>query len=202
MRKMKKINGYLIVRFNDRERREYEELGAFGVIDAEIYTGSIDIDRGEMEYDDAETIEQAVEQARGLDSEEDYTRDAPSYAVIEESKHTYHEEPIEPKELVREWGEQLSEQIDNPHCPSTNFQTAAHEFNGFLVALNRLGILDADDAAIESNRFCPATPQAGTFRHAKQGYEALSRKMYALGVKLGEDCPANDCTLYEEAHAG
>ena len=43
MRKMKKINGYLVVRFNDREKREYEGtgLGNYGVIDAELYTGEI-----------------------------------------------------------------------------------------------------------------------------------------------------------------
>ena len=39
MRKLKKINGYLIVRFNEREKREYETLGTYGVIDAELYTG-------------------------------------------------------------------------------------------------------------------------------------------------------------------
>ena len=38
MRKMKKINGYLVVKFNARELREYEgtALGAYGVIDAEL----------------------------------------------------------------------------------------------------------------------------------------------------------------------
>lgn len=52
MRKMKKINGYLVVKFNDRELREYEgtALGKYGVIDAELYTGILDIDRGAMEY--------------------------------------------------------------------------------------------------------------------------------------------------------
>ncbi len=52
MRKLKKINGYLVVRFNDREKREYEGtgLGNFGVIDAELYTGILDVDRGVMEY--------------------------------------------------------------------------------------------------------------------------------------------------------
>lgn len=41
MRKMKKINGYLVVKFNDRELREWEgtALGKYGVIDAELYTG-------------------------------------------------------------------------------------------------------------------------------------------------------------------
>lgn len=48
MRKIKKINGFLVVKFNDREKREYEgtALGEYGVIDAEVYTGNLDIDRG------------------------------------------------------------------------------------------------------------------------------------------------------------
>lgn len=48
MRKMKKINGYLVVKFNARELREYEgaALGEYGVIDAELYTGILDVDRG------------------------------------------------------------------------------------------------------------------------------------------------------------
>lgn len=39
MRKIKKINGFLVVKFNDREKREYEgtALGEYGVIDAEVY---------------------------------------------------------------------------------------------------------------------------------------------------------------------
>ena len=65
MRKLKKINGYLVVRFNDREKREYEGtgLGNFGVIDAELYTGILDVDRSVMEYDDAATLEIALEPA-------------------------------------------------------------------------------------------------------------------------------------------
>ena len=50
MRKIKKINGFLVVRFNDREKRNYPDLGSFGVIDAEQYTGDIDFDRDAMEY--------------------------------------------------------------------------------------------------------------------------------------------------------
>ena len=73
MRKMKKINGYLVVKFNARELREYEgtALGEYGVIDAELYTGILDIDRGAMEYDNAGSMEEAVELARGLESELD-----------------------------------------------------------------------------------------------------------------------------------
>lgn len=72
MRKMKKINGYLVVRFNDREKRDDETLGSFGVIDAEEYTGDLEMDRGAMEYNDADSLEVAIEQARGLNAEEDY----------------------------------------------------------------------------------------------------------------------------------
>lgn len=66
MKKLKKISGYFIVRFNDREKRDYKTLGSFGVIDADLFTGDINIDRGAIEYDSTDTIEEAVEQARGL----------------------------------------------------------------------------------------------------------------------------------------
>ncbi len=73
MRKMKKINGYLVVRFNDREKRlnEGTGLGSFGVIDAELYSGILDVDRHVMEFDGADTIEEAIDQARGLEAEQD-----------------------------------------------------------------------------------------------------------------------------------
>ena len=62
MRKMKKINGYLVVKFNARELREYEgtALGEYGVIDAELYTGNLDIDRGAMEYFPSADLEMPV----------------------------------------------------------------------------------------------------------------------------------------------
>ena len=85
MRKMKKINGFLVVRFNDREKRLYPELGSFGVVDAEQYVGDIDLDLEVMEYTDAETIEIAVEQARGLDTEQDYSDEPPVYTVVVET---------------------------------------------------------------------------------------------------------------------
>ena len=88
MRKLKKINGYLVVRFNDREKREYEGtgLGNFGVIDAELYTGILDVDRGVMEYDDTETLEIALEQARGLESELDVAEPEVKITVIIEGE--------------------------------------------------------------------------------------------------------------------
>ena len=58
MRKIKKINGYLVVKFNDRELREWEgtALGNYGVIDAELYTGCLEVDRGAMEYDATQVL--------------------------------------------------------------------------------------------------------------------------------------------------
>lgn len=80
MRKIKKINGYLVVKFDAREIREWEgtALGEYGVIDAELYTGHLEIDRSAMEYDGAETLEEAVELARGLESEED----TPTFSIV------------------------------------------------------------------------------------------------------------------------
>jgi hypothetical protein len=68
MRKIRKINGYLVVKFNDRELREWEgtALGNYGVIDAELYTGCLEVDRGAMEYDAAGSLEAAVELAGAL----------------------------------------------------------------------------------------------------------------------------------------
>ena len=97
------------MRFNDREKRNNPTLGSFGVIDAELYTGSIDIDLGVFEYDDAGTIEVAVEQARGLDAEEDYSDEAPAYTVTMESAEGVSEEEVFPKAMALSWAEQLKD---------------------------------------------------------------------------------------------
>ena len=92
MRKMKKINGFLVVRFNDREKRNNPTLGSFGVIDAEQYTGDLDFDLDAVEYTDADLIEIAVEQARGLDAEEDFGEEPTTYTVIAETAAEAREE--------------------------------------------------------------------------------------------------------------
>lgn len=58
MRKMKKINGYLVVKFNARELREYEgtALGEYGVIDAELYTGNLDAALDSLDADGAPAL--------------------------------------------------------------------------------------------------------------------------------------------------
>lgn len=100
MRKMKKINGFLVVRFNDREKRNDPTLGSFGVIDAEQYTGDLDFDLDAFEYTDADRIEIAVEQARGLNAEEDFSDEPATYTVITETADEAREEEVAPKAKI------------------------------------------------------------------------------------------------------
>jgi len=162
MRKMKKINGFLVVKFNSRELREWGDmgLGNFGIIDAEIYTGKLEIDRGAMEYDDIETIEEAVEMARGLNAEEDYTAQPSTYAVVEEVVNDVVERvEVDPQFLIDRWTKTLKKQIKSPHHPGVNANTARHELYGFKVALSELGLLDADECLVFPNAFGPEGPQ-------------------------------------------
>ena len=139
MRKIKKINGFLVVKFNDREKREYEgtALGEYGVIDAEVYTGNLDIDRGAMEYDDADTLEVAVELARGLESEEDITDEPPTYTAAVETNESYTEEAVEPAALIECWTRRLATQVKSKHYPDTDPRTAVHELYATLRAIFR-----------------------------------------------------------------
>lgn len=149
MRKIKKINGFLVVKFNDREKREYEgtALGEYGVIDAEVYTGNLDIDRGAMEYDDADTLEVAVELARGLESEEDITDEPPTYTAAVETNESYTEEAVEPTALIEGWTRRLATQVKSKHYPDTDPRTAAHELYGFKMALHQIGFLPESESS-------------------------------------------------------
>lgn len=161
MRKIKKINGFLVVKFNDREKREYEgtALGEYGVIDAELYTGNLDIDRGAMEYDDADSLEVAVELARGLESEEDITDEPPTYTVITESDDTFTEEEVNPQLMIEGWDTQLKTQIKSKHHPDVDPRAAAYALYGFKVAFNRLGLLPDCETYVDPDHFAPAVGQ-------------------------------------------
>ena len=145
MRKMKKINGYLVVRFNDREKREHEGtgLGSFGVIDAELYTGILDVDRSVMEYDDAETLEIALEQARGLESELDVVEPEKKVTVIIESETEVSEEEVVPEQLFKERRTMLETQLRREPHPDP--LTAAYELYGYTKALEDLDMIDGHD---------------------------------------------------------
>lgn len=157
MRKLKKINGYLVVRFNDREKREYEGtgLGNFGVIDAELYTGILDVDRSVMEYDDAETLEIALEQARGLESELDVVEPEVKITVIIEGETEISEEDVEPESLFE--GQRATLEAQLKHGPHLGLDplTAAHELHGYARALKDLGMIDGHDERfmVERNTF-------------------------------------------------
>lgn len=245
MRKMKKINGFLVVKFNARELREWEgtALGNYGVIDEELYTGKLEIDRGSMEYDDIETIEEAVEMARGLYTEEDFTEQPSTYAIIEEAGAEVVERvSVEPQLMIDGWAKSLEKQIKSPHYPGVNANTARHELYGYKVALTELGLLDSEACLVLPNAFGPEEPEdllayicdevckeripgrtqeeldavcakcevnrlAATptlepphkprdaFQHIGNG-GSITLEIYALGLKLAEDCPMNDCHLY------
>ena len=153
MRKMKKINGFLVVRFNDREKQGYPQLGSFGVIDAELYTGSIDVDLDAFEYNDADTIEVAVEQARGLNAEQDYSDEPPVCTVVVETPEEVKEETVEPALLVNGMKAKLKTQIKSKGFPYIDPRTAAHELAGYKTALRDLGLLEADEAVTEPGVF-------------------------------------------------
>lgn len=159
MRKIKKINGWLIVRFNDREKRIYEgTIGSFGVIDAELYTGQLDLDRGAMEYDNAGTLEEAIELARGLESEEDIEDTGDSYILVTENADGSSEAEINPQVMIEGYTRTLESRIGSEQWPEIDPVTARHELIGFQTALNRLGVLDEEDMAVEPEIFGAEKP--------------------------------------------
>jgi len=165
MRKMKKINGYLVVRFNDREKREYEGtgLGSYGVIDAELYTGILDVDRHVMEYDDIETLEIALEQARGLESELDVVEPEVKITVIIEGETEVSEEEVDPEDLFKERRSLLEDQLKAGPDPGLDPLAAAHELHGYAKALEDLGMIDSRDERflVERDAFGAAAPPPG-----------------------------------------
>ena len=125
MRKMKKINGYLVVKFNARELREYEgtALGEYGVIDAELYTGILDVDRGAMEYDNAGSMEEAVELARGLESELDAEEPEVKVTIVKETDETTEEEEVDAQQMIAGWENVLRGQVASAHYMACHPET-------------------------------------------------------------------------------
>lgn len=203
MRKMKKINGYLVVKFNARELREYEgtALGEYGVIDAELYTGILDVDRGAMEYDNAGSMEEAVELARGLESELDAEEPEVKVTIVKETDETTEEEEVDAQQMIAGWENTLRGQVASAHYKDVDERTAAHELYGYKVALRDLGLLDREDCYVLPDTFGKERPhreKRATFEHL---HPELKRhretaQLYALGLALAADCPPNDCRVY------
>ena len=191
MRKIKKINGYLVVKFNDREKRDNEGtgLGEYGVIDAELYTGHLDIDRGGMEYDGAGTLEEAVDLARGLESEMDITEQPPTYTVSTETDESYTEEEVNPQLLINGWESTLQEQVKSDRHPEMTPSAAAHELHGFKAALYHMGLLDGEDVEVDAQHFGPS-PACCSFED--DGYRSV-------GILAGGELAALSPHDYEES---
>lgn len=155
MRKMKKINGYLVVRFNDREKRLYEGtgLGNYGVIDAELYSGRLELDRRDMKYDSVDTLEEAAELARSLEAEMDLSGEPATCAVIVETGDSYSERKVEPDCMVRNWEDELVKQIGSAGCPGTDSRTASYALYGYTAALCDLGFLPEDRCSVDPGAF-------------------------------------------------
>lgn len=208
MRKMKKINGYLVVKFNARELREYEgtALGEYGVIDAELYTGILDIDRGAMEYDNAGSMEEAVELARGLESELDTEEPEVKVTIVKETDETTEEEEVDAQQMIAGWENTLRGQVASPHYKDVDARTAAHELYGYKAALRDLGLLDREDCFVLPDTFgaWPGREERTTFKHL---HPELKRhretaQIYALGLALAADCPPNDCRVTSTSSTG
>jgi len=225
MRKIKKINGYLIVKFNDRELREWADtcLGNFGVIDAELYTGCLEADRSIMEYDSAETIEEAVEQARGLASELEVDEPVTTYTIVKETDEATEEETVEPQLMIAGWEAALTQQIISRHYPNVNPMTARHQLYGFKTALHQIGLLDFEDCFVDSATFEPTgTPPLGneavpikvndtavTLEYLKRQRDMASHNLFCFSANYAMTKPkegyedewhkaARDCELVEE----
>lgn len=194
MRKIKKINGYLVVKFNDRELREWADtaLGNYGVIDAELYTGCLDVDRSVMEYDGAETLEEAIEQARGLESELEVDEPAATYTVIKETDDATEEDVVDPQHLIEVEKDGLELRVSGVGGCSLGAFDAANELRGFETALVLLGLIKPEECSDYGNIFKPQ--QGADFVHSPDG--APTRKTFELGLELMAECPPNDCMVY------
>lgn len=181
MRKMKKINGYLVVKFNARELREYEgtALGEYGVIDAELYTGNLDVDRGAMEYDNAGSMEEAVELARGLESELDAEEPEVKVTIVKETDETTEEEEVDAQQMIAGWENVL-------RALATVQVITERERESFAAAIE-----DAVKA-----RTAPAERTTFEHLHPDLKRHRETAKIYALGLALAEKCPPNDCRVY------
>lgn len=187
MRKLKKINGYLVVRFNEREKREYETLGTYGVIDAELYTGHLEIDRDVFEYEDADSLEAAIEQARGLESELDVEEPERKVTVITETAEDVSVEEVDAQMLIAVWERTLRGLIESRHHPEVDEVTATHELQGYKVALTDLGMLPEDECYTLPDVFrrCAEPEARETFAHLDGGGAGAERVRPGAGAGGG-----------------
>lgn len=203
MRKIKKINGYLVVRFNDREKRLYEgAIGSFGVIDAELYTGDLDLDRAAMEYDNAETQAEAEELARGLESEADIDDTGERFVLVTEGADSFTEDEINPQLMISGFERMLERRIGSEKHPEVDALMAAHELRGFKAALDRLGLIDGAEAEVLEDHFGEVKQPLPRGPEDLLCYVCDSVCKHRCGDRETQDAICAECALnrlYEEA---
>lgn len=213
MRKMKKIGGYLVVKFNDKEIREWgSALGTFGVIDEELYTGCLDIDKGALEFDGIDNIDEAIEQARGL--------------VFPEELTTTKTEPLTPKTIsITEEDDLIAEVCDGicgkceklsqeeldevcETCPLDELAARLRRFEPVVIE-GKIAAWDAElRQQIKSNHY-PGV-NVTTAKHEFYGYLVAlkdlglicSDKCFVMPNHFGTEDPKGDFMNLSEIHRG
>lgn len=132
MRKMKKINGYLVVKFNDRELREWEgtALGKYGVIDAELYLRALAA-TGTVTEGESAALTAAIEEARTAQA---HTPERTTFEHL-------HPELKRHRETAQIYTLGLALAAD---CPDNDCRVYLNIFNGAQELDTALDSLDAD----------------------------------------------------------
>ncbi|RKJ67045.1 hypothetical protein D7X33_24930 [Butyricicoccus sp. 1XD8-22] len=197
MRKIKKINGYLVVRFNDREKRlnEGTGLGSFGVIDAEQYTGVLDIDRDLMEFDGADTLEEAIDQARGLEAEQDVDEPQIKITIVKESDTDCTEEEVDPVTLFNAEKSTLKAVNENCTVPGLGDLITTQRLYGYTRALTDLGVVEISDERFQVDLALP--PNCAPLILSHEQHKDLQRSP-ALSLK-NEQIPTDELEQAESA---
>ncbi len=198
MRKIKKINGYLVVRFNAREINKWKDtgLGCYGVIDAERYTGCLAFDRSFMAFDCAATIEEAVEQARSLKSEIDIEEEEAQITLIKETGTITTETRIHPEELYSQMEESLKKARESSEVPDLDPVTEAYFKGGFVTALVSLGIVEEGDERFDVEMY----PQKSEGLHNLPHHLIGTREVCRIGQLMEIEPIQGDCMVYKNIY--
>ena len=106
-----------------------------------------------MEYDNAGSMEEAVELARGLESELDTEEPEVKVTIVKETDETTEEEEVDAQQMIAGWENTLRGQVASPHYNDVDARTAAHELYGYKAALRDLGLLTREDCFVLPDTF-------------------------------------------------
>ena len=106
-----------------------------------------------QEYDNAGSMEEAVELARGLESELDTEEPEVKVTLVKETDEATVEEEVDAQQMIAGWENTLRGQVASPHYKDVDARTAAHELYGYKAALRDLGLLDREDCFVLPDTF-------------------------------------------------